>query len=128
MSRLASARLRRRSRSTMTPGPPTAARADRVYVTFYTFEFQTVPEHGRWRAYAQPHGAREQSRSFRGVLSRPPWRCADRLNDLAEGNYRPAPHLGGHIVDRSSVRDDFPAQSEARCRSLNRSRSPRGRI
>jgi len=37
----------------MTPGPPTAALADRVYVTFYTFEFQTVPEHGRWRAYAQ---------------------------------------------------------------------------
>ncbi len=30
----------------MTPGPPTAALADRVYVTFYTFEFQTVPEHG----------------------------------------------------------------------------------
>ena len=106
----------------MTPGPPTAARADRVYVTFYTFEFQTVPEHGRWRAYAQPHSAREQSRSFVGSSVVHHGGVRTGFNDLAEGNYRPAPHLRGHIVDRSSVRDDFPAHSEARCRSLYRSR------
>ena len=42
---------------------------------------------------------------------------------MAEGHYCPAPHLGGHVVDRSSVRDDFSANSEARCRSLYRSGS-----
>ena len=106
----------------MTPGPPTAALADRVYVTFYTFEFQTVPEHGRWRAYAQL--TVRASNLDRSVGSSVVHHGGVRtgFNDLAEGNYRPAPHLRGHIVDRSSVRDDFPAHSEARCRSLYRSR------